>query len=232
MSDNKIFLNTVNNLIDTAANSASDELFDEIEKSISDNEIVFSDNHITAINNLLNSDNHISYNGGHRHISCKHLIIAAVIMISIVLTSFSVDAVRNKFGVFFVNINTHNTNFRLDEGIPPDEYYLYENKYKVNLGYIPEGFQIDNIEYTDVNYFVLYINGDKYFSVNKSIITDSHKVDTENTESKYIDVNGITAFLSFKGKVKILTWADDDNLYTIESNIDEETILDIAENLK
>ncbi len=229
--DNKNYINNIDDLIDSAANEAVSELFDNIDKSIDDSDISFSENHTVAIDNILKISNVEKPHKAHIGINKKILLIAAVISI-IVATAFSVDAVRNKFGEYFVNTHQHNTDLNLDEEITPDNYSLLKNKYKPDLGYIPQGFHLDFTDSSGANYIVQYIKDDKCFSVCKSKMPDFHSIDTEDPNAERIDINGFDGFFSIQNDINILTWTIDDIMYTVESNLDKETIVKIAENLK
>ncbi|MDO4300606.1 MAG: DUF4367 domain-containing protein [Clostridia bacterium] len=238
--DQKIFHNTIDTLIDSAAIDAANEIFDEIEASINDEEIIFSDNHINAINKILSAEKHNSQKTKYHKINKRILLVAVIAMMITLVAAISVGAGRLKFLNYFMNINERSTEFRSDDEIYEEEYYIGEPpndtntiiKYEAIVNYIPDKFQEDIIEYTDANYVITYRYQDYYFSIAKSIVPDSLDVDTENAKTKYIDINGNKAFLSSKPEVKILFWIENDTLYQLDGNIEDDTLIKIAENVK
>lgn len=238
--DQKIFDNTIDTLINSAASDVINEIFDEIDTSINDNEITFSDKHIKEINKILSSEKHAAEKIKYHRINKRILLVAIIVMTIILVAALSVGADRLKFLNYFMNINKTDTEFRKDDMIYEEEYSLGDDvnktdseiKYEVIANYIPDNFTIDSIEYTNSNYVVTYKYQDYYFSIFKGIVPDSHGVDTENAKTEYIDINGNKAFLSSKPEVIILFWIENDTLYQIDGNLDKETIIKIAENVK
>lgn len=237
--DKKVFDNAIDTLISSAALDAADEIFDKIDADINDDEIMFSDKHIKEINKILLSEKQNIKKIKHHRINKHILFVAIITMVLTLVAAFSVNADRLKFLNYFMNINKTDTEFRSDDKIYEEEYSIGENanetnniKYEVIANYIPDKFQEDSIEYTDSNYVITYKYQDYYFSIVKSIVPDSHGVDTENAKTKYIDINGNKAFLSSKPEVKILFWIKNNILYQLDGNIDEETLIKIAENIK
>lgn len=232
--DKKIFDNTIDTLISSAALDVTDEMFDEIDDYINNNEIVFSDKHIKEINKILSSEKHNIEKIKHHKINKHILLVAIIVMMITIISAFSVGAGRLKFLNYFMNINKTDTEFRSDDKIYDEEYSTYnenDNKFKIILNYIPDNFELADV--TDVSelYSVRYTNGDKYFDIDKGIVPDSYDVDTENAKTEYIDIKGNKAFLSSKPEVKILFWIENDTLYQVDGNIDEKTIIRIAENV-
>lgn len=238
--DKEILKNTIDSLIDSAAIEAANEMFDKIESSINDDEITFSDNHINKINQIFSSNGDISHKNSHHKINKRVLLVAIITMVITLLTAFSVVGNRLKLFDYFMNINNIETEFRSDDKIYKEEYSIGETtgitndniKYKVIANYIPENFQEITVEYTNSNYVITYEYQDYYFSIAKSLVPDYHDIDTENAEISYIDINGNKAFLSSKSEVKMLFWIENDILYQLDSNIDKETLIKIAENIK
>ena len=233
--DQKIFDNTIDTLINSAASDVINEMFDEIDTSINDNEITFSDKHTKEINKILASEKHNTEKIKYHRINKRILLVAIITMVIILVTALSVGADRLKFLNYFMNINKTDTEFRKDDKIYEEEYSTYdesENQFEITLNYIPNNFELSDVTNVRELYSVRYTNGDKYFDVDKGIVPDSYGVDTENAKTKYVDINGNKAFLSSKPEVKILTWISNNILYQVDGNIDEETLITIAKNLK
>lgn len=122
-----------------------------------------------------------------------------------------------------------------------DKYVSYENKeqdsYVVTtseyeIGYIPERFELlfnDDIQVL----FCEIDQGKGYISIcisNEDISRVS--MDSENSASQIIKINGIDATLCFINSEYILFWYDGYNFISINTNIDESDLLRIAKNIK
>lgn len=233
--DQKIFDNTIDSLINSAASDVVNEMFDEIDTSINDDEIIFSDKHIKEINKILASEKHTAEKIKYHRINKHILLIAIITMVIILVTTLSVGANRLKFLNYFMNINKTDTEFRKDDKIYEEEYSTYdesENQFEITLNYIPDNFELSDVTNVRELYSVRYTNGDKYFDVDKGIVPDSYGVDTENAKTKCVDINGNKAFFTSKPEIKILTWISNNILYQVDGNIDEETLINIAKNLE
>lgn len=233
--DKKVFDSTIDALIGSASLDATDEMFDEIDASFSDDEILFSNSHINEINKILSSEKQTAEKIKYHKINKRILFVAVIVMVISLSAALSVGADRLKFLNYFMNINKTDTEFRSDDKIYDEEYSSYnesENQYEIILNYIPDNFELADVTNVRELYSVRYTNGDKYFDVDKGIVPDSYGVDTENAQTKYIDINGNKAFFSSKSEVKILTWISNNILYQVDGNIDEETLITIAKNLE
>lgn len=216
----------IDSIIDIAASETTDKLFDEIETSISDENISFSDEHIKAMNKIL-AQNTLEKNK-YKRINKHILLIAIIVMTLVVLSVFTVGAVRIKLLNFAIDIQENATDFKFSE----TESIISNDKYKVILHYIPDNFKSEKVDSTDSDYNILYKNENKYFVASKSVIPDIHSVDTENAETEYRDINGNKAFLSSKSNSKTLFWINNDIMYSIDGNIDEKTLINIAKNME
>lgn len=222
-----IYENTIDILIKFAGSKAIDKLFDDIENSINDEDIEFSDKHIEAINNIiLNEKNNIKK--VHKYKTNRRILLVALIAIlTLLISALSVSAFREKIIEFFTEITKLDTIF----------HYESENEEEldidsdVNIKYIPKGFEQVQ-EYQNRNEcYSYYTNEGQFFDISKQIIFDTHALNTENGTIKHIDINGVEAFFSSSDKIKIISWIKNGYLYTVSGNIDEDTIINIAKNI-
>ena len=243
-NNNKPMDNAIDALIRSASSEIVTEMFDKIDASINDEDIHFSENHIRAMNKILYSQT-VSDDNRIKHFRLnKRLILVAIITMTIILiAALSVGADRLKFLDYFMNVSDISTDFSkspdtekgiyyVDENIKESSEKTTESKYSIKLNYIPDGFILtDSSESRSISTY-RYSCNDKYFDVDKSIVPDTMSIDTEDAETEYIDINGNEAFMSIKPNIVILTWTDNNILYTVNGNIDKETIIKIAENME
>lgn len=227
------FEEAIDSVINLIASNVTNEIFDKIDTSIDDENIEFSENHISEVNKILFYKKSFVKT---RKINTRMLLIAIIAIILTLGFTISTGADRLKFLNFFMNIYNEGTEFRLDDNMYDTEYSqeedITENLYEVVLDYIPDGYTITNKTISKQLYSVQYTNKDKYFNVDKSIIPSTFDIDTENVEIKTIYINGNQAFFSSKPNLKILFWIDNNILYELDGNIDEETLINIANNIK
>lgn len=236
MSDK--YNNSLNNAIDTLIESASseivDEMFDEINSSINDDDIHFSENHIEEINRILNKNTDKSVIKP-RKISKHFLLVAIIAMIIAISGALSTGAGRAKFLNYFMSIQKQSTEFRLDEEMNDNEYYSNTNEinnYDIKLNYIPDGFIVSDEQTVPQMHTIRYTKGNQYFDIDKGKVPSVYDIDTENAETKYIDINGNKAFLSLKPEVNILFWTDNCTIYSLCGNINENELIEIAKNME
>ena len=122
-----------------------------------------------------------------------------------------------------------------------DKYVSYEaasNYRKVvstseyEIGYIPDGFEViiyedDLVKFREIN------QGDAYISINISN-EDIGRVsmDSENSETQTIRINGIDATLYFANDEHVLFWYDGYHFISIYTNIGDSNLIKIAKSIK
>lgn len=99
------------------------------------------------------------------------------------------------------------------------------------LHYIPYGYAIDDVSYTNNNYDITYKNADKYFSVSKGTIAEIEQIDTEKAITQYIDINENRAFVSKKANITIISWINGEIEYSVDGNINYDELINIAKNI-
>lgn len=230
-------------LLRAAASRAANEMFDEIDASIPDEDIHFSENHIKAMNNILYGSYVDLGNNDLKHFKLKRRYILAAIVTMTFLISTAVCADRLKFLDYFMNKSSVNTSFTKSPDTEEGTYFVDESlkenlsetdeyQYSVKLNYIPDGFTLTDSDKGMSGADYRYSCNEKYFDVGKSIIPDTFDIDTENAETQYININGCEAFISIKTQITILFWTNNDILYTVLGNIDKDAIIKIAENME
>lgn len=129
---------------------------------------------------------------------------------------------------FFMNIEERYTSFGFEETgefveVPAEwDGYYYPT-------YIPEGFEIDQVDYYGV-----------YFKRNDGTMLDFEElgpdtygnVDTENAKIDYININGHTALIAEKGKWVTILWSVDNRGLLIGYTGGREEAIKIAESVR
>lgn len=95
--DKKIFDSAIDALIKAAAIDAANEMFDEIDTSIRDDEITFSDNHINKINEILSSIKYEPHKNKHHKINKRILLVAIITMVIVLVAAILVTGDKLKF---------------------------------------------------------------------------------------------------------------------------------------
>lgn len=221
-----IYDETIDVIIKFAGTRAADRIFDEIDASMSDDDILFSDKHIEAINGILIAEKNKIKKRKHNNINKRILLTAIIVIITFLISVLTVSAFREKIINFFMEVTYLGTVFHYESEIEEQTY-----EFAINIKYIPEGFE-QSQEYTNSNErFARYIKGEQYFDVSKQIVPYTYAINTEDANIKNIDVNDINVFYSNSDKLKTMTWVKNGYLYTVSGNIDEGTLIDIVKNV-
>ena len=105
----------------------------------------------------------------------------------------------------------------------------------MTVGYVPEGFRKveKNCSYGKTGFIEYYQNGDRFFTVEKSTLEAGITFDTEEYESKMIDINGFQAivFQATDDYFGIL-FNDGQYIYSVEGTISTDELVKIAQNVK
>lgn len=141
--------------------------------------------------------------------------IIVCILIIIIIAVCSSENLRGKFSDFIANDNGGST--YSDDG--------------VNLGYVPTGFEIAEVQ-SSRRIYLRFESGELYFGIKVNGINGNYSIDTENAVVEPITINDCDGLYSSKEDVNILVWADSEHVYRITANISIDEIIKIAENLQ
>lgn len=98
--------------------------------------------------------------------------------------------------------------------------------------YIPEGFSLARIEDLGVEHHVEYTdNRDARLTISEAGIDTYTLIDTEDARVHTIAVNGNFGVMSVKETQIIVAWAFQDKYFVIMGNLDEDTIMRVAESI-
>ena len=105
----------------------------------------------------------------------------------------------------------------------------------MTVGYVPEGFRKveKNCSYGKTGFLEYYQNGDRFFTVEKSTLEAGITFDTEEYESKTVDINGFQAIL-FQATEDCfgVLYNDGQYIYEVAGKIPAAMVIEIAQNLK
>ncbi|MEI3161853.1 MAG: DUF4367 domain-containing protein [Lachnospirales bacterium] len=229
MSNNKFIDKVIDDIITEASKQYVDEMFDEIENTVKNENIVFSKEHQKNVDYILKG----KYKKDDIKIkrplkfNKKMFFVAVIVMIFTAGSVLSVSGVKVKLLNFMLDIKNQYTEFKYTETEPNG----IENKYKAVLHYIPNGYVIDDVSYTNNNYDITYKNADKYFSVSKGTIAEIEQIDTEKAITQYTDINENRAFVSKKANITIISWINGEIEYSVDGNINYDELINIAKNI-
>lgn len=105
---------------------------------------------------------------------------------------------------------------------------------ELKINYIPDGFELDNVQKGKVSMIYKYINIDEqffYLQINEIMsIAESHSKDTENAEMESIFIKDSEAFY-WEHDIKYLLWQQNGVECFISGNIEKDELIKIAENI-
>lgn len=151
------------------------------------------------------------------------LILIAAVLSAFILTAFAIPSSREfiieNFDVFSTyKITEHNNNSVNDEII---------------VGYIPEGFELYNIQTSTKGVIYDYTNTKDYITVSKFSSSIKIEFDTETGCVENIENNGQGyVFYVDKNNYNYLVWNEYDYVYQINGLISKDELLKIAETVK
>lgn len=218
-----VYEDTTDILLKNACSSTIDKIFDEIDTSMPNEEIVFSPGHIDAVNPIFQNER----NNKNRHkVKVNLLFIAIVTVITILLSVFTAYAFRERI----LNILVEETRLGAIFHYKSDEEDTFE-KFDINVGFIPHNFE-ETQKYNDINdCLIMYAHDEEYIIIDKMNAPDSYALDTEDAEIKYIDINGNEAMFIIKDDVSIITWDKNEFVFSVSGNIDKDTLVKVARNI-
>ncbi len=185
--------------------------------------ITFSKKHQRYMNNLFDK-----MRDGYYHRFTKRAtvaLIAAVMVLIMTATAFAIPASRD----FIIDRLTGHAFYSIDA----EGYYDVTD---LHIGYIPEGFEKTDSNFTSQVYDIEYYNesGDEYIIITKSSNKEPIDIDTEHNIINEIEHNGRN-YISFSstvgsGRYNIdLLWNDGRYIYMVDGNVPLEELLKIAD---
>ena len=225
----KLIDETLEAMLKSVAPEAEDKIVDNILNELNDeDDIEFSDTHVKKMQKLFKKErNKLVFKN-----LCIYSKYTAVVFLAILtvfgLSVVTVSAWRVKFLNFIVETRDTHSDIKFSENTTGSSYILND----INLGYIPDGFTLEQQELGDNRILLSFVNENSYFRFVRANTTMSTQIDTEDSYTKKLLIDSREAFFSLKDNVGILVWHDDDFVYRLTGNIDEKEMILIAENKK
>lgn len=163
---------------------------------------------------------------GSRRTLRRVLILAAVLIVMMGLVMVTSEGVRLKISSLFFNDEPGSTRI-------VDELNAIDVT-KVEVGYVPEGFELVNDEMLMEGYRVI---GYQNLGCEKIILTlaktdlYAYNVDNENFEAKEVKVNEHQAYMFNDNGQNIILWQVGDSTFQITGDIEDDELVKIAKNV-
>ncbi len=183
----------------------------------------YSEKYLKNINKLLDKMRDDRY---HRFTSktARVILVAAIVMAISTVTVFATTDI----GSYILNeLQDHaifQSLFESDEKVDG----------KIECGYIPEGYEITNEYYNELQCSILYENANNsHFTITKMINGEEIGLDNENAQKTIIqsEEREFIIYETFNNEIRIV-WYNLDFTYKICGDISSEEALKIAKNIK
>ena len=213
----------VDKVIDTLIDEVSAEAYRK-EADYNAPEVNFSPEHERNMQKLFKNERR-KYNLRRATVvTSKVACILLVVLVAMSITIYNVDALRTKFFNYFFVKEAPNTKITFTE----TKQNSYSNN-MVSIGYIPEGFEI-TFDRTGIdNFFLKFKNGSEYFQLKSNNLSLKMAINTETGTLENIKIKGYEGIYILNDKETILLWHDGVYTYRINSNLEKNEIVKIAE---
>lgn len=210
-----------------------DEAFDDIEivQIAEEQKIEFSAEHNKRIKSLLKKEK------TKRLIKKSNKIIMKIAIVLIAITlgmTFCVEANRIKFLNFVLEYTNKYTEINYNDDISDNNQISEEETQEkgFRLKYIPENFMLKRKNVTNSSIYMEFEKDDKNFIISVYEKSGSTRIDTENAEVTTIDISGRKCMFIKKNSTIRVHWSNDNMVYFMAGNIDEQEIINIIKNIK
>lgn len=212
----------VDKVLDTLIDEASAEAYRK-EADYNAPEVAFSPEHERNMQKLFKNERR-KYNLRRAtvvtgKVACFVVAIAIVMGIAI----SSVEAWRTKFLNFFYDKDAPNTVVRFSE----TKHNSYSND-MVDIGYIPNGFEIEKDKTGIDNLFLKFVNEEKFIQIKRNNDSLKTAINTERGTLETIKVNSYEGVYMVNNNANVLLWHDGVYTFRLSSNLEKEELLKIA----
>ena len=214
----------VDKVLDTLIDEASAEAYRK-EADYNAPEVSFSPEHERNMQKLFRKERH-KYNLRRATVVTGKVAVFIIILVAITvaLSPNSVEALKTKF-----------LNFFYDKEAPDMEINFTETKNNsysndiVNIGYIPDGFEISFDRTVKNNLFLKFVNQEKFVQVKRNNDSLKTAINTAKGVVENIKINGYEGAYIINSSANILLWYDGVYTYRIFTNLRKEELIKIAE---
>lgn len=166
-----------------------------------------------------------------KKISSRAAIVILLLIASLSLVTFTVEAVRVRVFNFFMETNDKYTEVRVEEGADPipndvdwDGYYY--------PSYLTEGYSFYSYEEAGVIRIINFASHDKVLIFTQAMNGTDFQLDTEDGVATEENINGNKGVLIIKEDKSLLFWNNNDTSFCLLGQIDKDEILRIAKNIE
>ena len=209
--------------------------FDEISKLAQDIEYPkeLDDWFSGYIENVKKSEKKAKRMAAAKRIANKAAMAAIVLMIGLVLATFSVDAFRIGVLNFIIETTQRYTSIQVGDVVDKEEevpitwssYYLPE--------YIIDGYAISRVQELGGSKIIYFQNArGEEIKFSQSSVNKNYQVDTENAEATEVMINDTKGILVDKNGDITLLWHNSDNTFFLIGKADKKEIVKMAESIK
>lgn len=161
------------------------------------------------------------------------MVLLTMTIITATLT-VSVEAFRIKLFNMIIETTKEFSTATFDENYSVD--YLSELPDEWNDFYyptfVPEDYQFANAFDANGTKYIVFTNSkmeELYFV--QGLMTADFQLDSENSNAVEVDINGMEGVIIIKDKSNIINWHDNNQSFYIQGNVDNSTLLDVAESI-
>lgn len=164
------------------------------------------------------------------------IILVSVLILSVTLIT-SVDAIRVKFFNLFIEEKNEYSEIIIDNDSNSGSIDTLKNDAALKNcyipGYIPKGFNIENIIKQNGETIIVFKNGNSSSLVfeQSSDLNRDYMVDTENAEIETMEIQGWEAMVITKDKIITILWDNNERLFNVYGQISKEDILKFCESI-
>ncbi|HHV50344.1 MAG TPA: DUF4367 domain-containing protein [Clostridiales bacterium] len=152
------------------------------------------------------------------------------IIISLMATVLSVEALRNGFYNFIMEIYEKFAVVFVDKNAPSQINAIEETYYPE---YIPEGFSLATSHQNIAAVTQIYKGpGNGLIIYEQFTINAEFSVDIENDKYTEIEVNGFSGYHFYEKEINNMIWQDGKYVYILKSTLGKDEMIKIAESLK
>ena len=215
----------VDKVLDTLIDEASAEAYRK-EADYNAPEVNFSPEHERNMQKLFKNERR-KYNLRRAYsVAGKVACILLVVVVAMSVAIYSVEAWRTKFLNFFYDKEAPNTVIRFSETV----HNSYSND-MVDIGYIPERFELVENQSWENNLFLTFANKEQYFQLKRNKIAIKTAINTEKGTLENLQINGYEGVFVIGSSMNTLLWYDGVYTYKITSVIEKDELIKIAESI-
>lgn len=167
-----------------------------------------------------------------KKVSSRVAIVLICLIISMIVITFTVEAVRVKVFNFWSITKEKYTEIRVDEA--SSDHIVsnsgWENYYYPS--YIPNGYSLESNEEFGTNRILKFSDGKEQFSFMQAKNGTDFQLDTEEAITEEIMIDGYKGLLILKDGRVLLFWNNAESSFYLNGYLESETFIEMAESLE